>query len=175
MAWIFVSGGTPQSDWLPFYASRFWTVEINGSFYGTPSLETVQAWHDHTPKGFEFAWKASKFITHWKRLSDKCENSIALMESEAFLAERSGLATATASGPSLRFWKPLSSAVRKPHHSARGVSTRSFHVPSRSAPPSTAAKLAAKAPNSSAAVSQNDRCAAPRRVLSAVALASAMT
>jgi hypothetical protein len=94
---------------------------------------------------------------------------------EAFLAERSGLATATASGPSLRFWKPLSSAVRKPHYSARGVSTRSFHVPSRSAPPSTAAKFAAKAPNSSAAVSQNDRCAAPRRVLSAVALASAMT
>jgi hypothetical protein len=77
-------------------------------------------------------------------------------------------ATATASGPNLRFWKPLSSAVRKPHYSARGVSTRSFHVPSRSAPPSTAAKLAAKAPNSSAAVSQNDRCAAPRRVLSAV-------
>ena len=88
MAWIFVSGGTPQSDWLPFYASRFWTVEINRSFYGTPSLETVQAWHDHTPKGFEFAWKASKFITHWKRLSDKCENSIALMDSRLRVLER---------------------------------------------------------------------------------------
>ena len=67
--------------------SRFWTVEINGSFYGTPSLETVHAWHDHTPKGFEFAWKASKFITHWKRLSDKCENSIALMESRLRVLE----------------------------------------------------------------------------------------
>jgi uncharacterized protein YecE (DUF72 family) len=70
-----------KSDWLPFYASRFRTVEINGSFYRTPSLEVVQAWHDHTPKNFHFAWKASKFITHWKRLSDKCENSIALMDS----------------------------------------------------------------------------------------------
>ena len=47
---------------------------------GTPSLRAVQDWRDHTPKGFKFAWKASKFITHWKRLSDKCDNSIALME-----------------------------------------------------------------------------------------------
>ena len=77
-----------KSDWLPFYASRFRTVEINGSFYRTPSLEAVQAWHDHTPKGFEFAWKASKFITHWKRLSDKCENSIALMDSRLRVLER---------------------------------------------------------------------------------------
>jgi Protein of unknown function DUF72 len=46
------------------------------------------AWHDHTPKGFEFAWKASKFITHWKRLSDKCENSIALMDSRLRVLER---------------------------------------------------------------------------------------
>ena len=69
-----------KSDWLPFFASKFSTVEINGSFYRTPSVEAVQAWHDQTPKGFDFAWKASKFITHWKRLSPKCENSIALMD-----------------------------------------------------------------------------------------------
>ena len=72
--------GLRKSDWLPFFASQFSTVEINGSFYRTPSLEAVQAWHDQTPKGFDFAWKASKFITHWKRLSPKCENSIALMD-----------------------------------------------------------------------------------------------
>ena len=77
-----------KSDWLPFYASRFRTVEINGSFYRTPSLEAVQAWHDRTPKNFHFAWKASKFITHWKRLSDKCENSIVLMESRLRVLER---------------------------------------------------------------------------------------
>jgi uncharacterized protein YecE (DUF72 family) len=65
---------------LPFFASKFSTVEINGSFYRTPSVEAVQAWHDQTPKGFDFARKASKFITHWKRLSPKCENSIALMD-----------------------------------------------------------------------------------------------
>ena len=80
--------GLRKSNWLPFYASRFRTVEINGSFYRTPSLEAVQAWHDHTPKNFHFAWKASKFITHWKRLSDKCENSIALMDSRLSALEQ---------------------------------------------------------------------------------------
>jgi len=37
-------------------------------------------WRQQTPDGFVFAWKASKFITHWKRLTEKCENSVELME-----------------------------------------------------------------------------------------------
>lgn len=69
-----------RGDWLRFYAARFPTTEINGSFYRTPTLQAVQAWRDDTPANFRFAWKASKFITHWKRLSDKCDNSLALME-----------------------------------------------------------------------------------------------
>ncbi|HUI94395.1 MAG TPA: DUF72 domain-containing protein [Xanthobacteraceae bacterium] len=70
----------PKKDWLRFYATRFPTAEINGSFYRTPSLEAVRAWREQTPDDFVFAWKASKFITHWKRLTQKCDNSIALME-----------------------------------------------------------------------------------------------
>jgi uncharacterized protein YecE (DUF72 family) len=70
----------PKKDWLRWYAGRFPTAEINGSFYRTPSLAAVRAWRDQTPKGFRFAWKASKFITHWKRLSAKSDNSIALIE-----------------------------------------------------------------------------------------------
>jgi uncharacterized protein YecE (DUF72 family) len=70
----------PRKIWLQFYASQFQTTEINGSFYRTPSLDAVQSWHEQTPKAFSFSWKASKFITHWKRLSDKCENSLELME-----------------------------------------------------------------------------------------------
>jgi uncharacterized protein YecE (DUF72 family) len=70
----------PKRAWLEFYATRFSTTEINGSFYRTPSLEAVAAWRDQTPDDFLFAWKASKFITHWKRLTEKCENSIALMD-----------------------------------------------------------------------------------------------
>src|SRR3977135_3611542 len=59
---------------------QFPTTEVNGSFYRTPTLDAVRNWRDSTPRNFTFAWKASKFVTHWKRLSAKCENSIALME-----------------------------------------------------------------------------------------------
>src|SRR5438046_5940355 len=70
----------PKKDWLRWYSAQFRTTEINGSFYRTPSLEAVRAWRDDTPEDFVFAWKASKFVTHWKRLTARCDNSIALME-----------------------------------------------------------------------------------------------
>jgi Protein of unknown function DUF72 len=70
----------PKQAWLSYYATRFSTVEINSAFYRTPSLETVRSWCNDVARDFRFAWKASKFITHWKRLTDKCENSIALMQ-----------------------------------------------------------------------------------------------
>jgi uncharacterized protein YecE (DUF72 family) len=68
-------------DHLRFYAEHFPTTELNGVFYRTPTEEAVRFWRDGTPEHFLFAWKASKFITHWKRLSERCDNSIALMES----------------------------------------------------------------------------------------------
>jgi uncharacterized protein YecE (DUF72 family) len=76
----FYPDGVPMKDWLSWYASQFRTAEINGSFYRTPSLEAVKRWRAQTPANFVFAWKASKFITHWKRLSDNCRNSLDLME-----------------------------------------------------------------------------------------------
>lgn len=69
-----------KKHWLRFYGTQFPTTEVNGSFYRTPSLEAVQAWRDQAPEQFLFAWKASKFITHWKRLTETCDNSIALMQ-----------------------------------------------------------------------------------------------
>ena len=76
----FYPAGVPKKNWLRWYGTQFPTTEINGSFYRTPSLDAVAGWRDQTPPGFLFAWKASKFITHWKRLTEKCENSLALME-----------------------------------------------------------------------------------------------
>jgi len=70
----------PKKRWLAWYGTQFPSTEINGSFYRTPSLEAVRSWCDQTPDEFLFAWKASKFITHWKRLSDKSKNSLELME-----------------------------------------------------------------------------------------------
>ena len=70
----------PKRDWLRFYAGQFPTTELNGVFYRTPTLDAVRGWYRQTPDDFLFAWKASKFITHWKRLSRKSRNSITLME-----------------------------------------------------------------------------------------------
>jgi uncharacterized protein YecE (DUF72 family) len=69
-----------KKHWLRWYGEQFPSTEVNGSFYRTPSLEAVKAWREDTPEKFLFAWKASKFITHWKRLSEKSINSIELME-----------------------------------------------------------------------------------------------
>ena len=76
----FYPSDVPAKRWLSWYAEHFTTAEINSSFYRTPSLEAVRAWRKATPDEFVFAWKASKFITHWKRLTDKCRNSLELME-----------------------------------------------------------------------------------------------
>jgi uncharacterized protein YecE (DUF72 family) len=78
----------PKKRWLEWYSQQFPSTEINGSFYRTPSLEAVAAWRDETPNDFLFAWKASKFITHWKRLSDKSVNSIELMDSRLKVLKR---------------------------------------------------------------------------------------
>jgi uncharacterized protein YecE (DUF72 family) len=69
----------PQREWLSFYASRFATTEVNGSFYRTPDLKTVRAWARAVPGKFVFAWKASKYITHWKRLGPRSPSSLRLM------------------------------------------------------------------------------------------------
>ena len=56
------------ADFLAFYQSRFSSAEINNSFYRLPSAEAVAAWREGTPDDFLFAWKASRFITHMKKL-----------------------------------------------------------------------------------------------------------
>src|SRR4030067_2809272 len=54
--------------WLDYYAQHFATVEINSSFYRLPSQATARAWKMATPAGFTFAIKASRYITHMKKL-----------------------------------------------------------------------------------------------------------
>lgn len=60
----------PTSEWLPYYATRFPTVEVNNSFYRLPTEETFDRWRSATPEGFVMAVKASRFLTHLKRLRD---------------------------------------------------------------------------------------------------------
>ena len=58
-----------------FYARHFNTVEINNSFYRLPTAATFDAWRESSPERFCFAVKASRFITHMKKLKDPQRSS----------------------------------------------------------------------------------------------------
>ncbi len=60
----------PPRAMLDYYAREFDTVEINNSFYRLPSTTTFDTWSQATPDGFCFAVKASRFLTHLKKLLD---------------------------------------------------------------------------------------------------------
>ena len=87
----FFPASLPLKQQLAYYASQFSTTELNGVFYRTPTIKAVKAWRDQTDENFTFAWKASKFITHWKRLSSKANTSLELLESRiALLGAKAG-------------------------------------------------------------------------------------
>jgi uncharacterized protein YecE (DUF72 family) len=62
--------GLPPRRWLEHYATLFDTVEINNTFYRLPTRKAVQGWVEQSPPGFVFTVKASRFLTHMKRLTD---------------------------------------------------------------------------------------------------------
>ncbi len=68
----FYPPGTSQPDRLVHYATQFRTVEIDSTFYGAPTMRTVQGWHERTPDDFVFAAKFPRTITHEARLV-RCE------------------------------------------------------------------------------------------------------
>jgi uncharacterized protein YecE (DUF72 family) len=63
----------PQRRWLEYYAGKFGTVENNGTFYRLPAVGTFGDWRDRTPGGFVMAVKASRYLTHVRRLRDPAE------------------------------------------------------------------------------------------------------
>jgi uncharacterized protein YecE (DUF72 family) len=60
----------PQSRWFAHYALTFDTVEVNNSFYRLPEAGTFAKWRDQAPPRFVYAVKASRFLTHMKKLKD---------------------------------------------------------------------------------------------------------
>jgi uncharacterized protein YecE (DUF72 family) len=62
-----------EADMLPYYADRFDTVELNNTFYRLPSEKALLQWSAQVPAGFRFALKASRIITHIRRLRDVAE------------------------------------------------------------------------------------------------------
>ncbi len=66
----FYPDGLPPRDWLQHYAGRFDTVEVNSTFYRLASRDAVERWVAQTPGDFLFAPKASRYLTHVRRLRD---------------------------------------------------------------------------------------------------------
>jgi uncharacterized protein YecE (DUF72 family) len=62
--------GLPPSKWLAHYATLFDTVEVNTTFYRLPRVEAVARWVEQSPPGFVFTVKASRYLTHVKRLRE---------------------------------------------------------------------------------------------------------
>ncbi|MGY1639684.1 DUF72 domain-containing protein [Geodermatophilus sp. SYSU D00703] len=78
----------PQRLWLEHVAEHFATVESNNAFYRLPERSTFEAWRARTPADFRWAVKASRFLTHVKRLREPEEPVARLMERAAGLGER---------------------------------------------------------------------------------------
>jgi uncharacterized protein YecE (DUF72 family) len=62
--------GKPARLWLQHYARHFDTVEVNNTFYRLPRKDSVARWVEQTPPDFLFSVKASRYLTHIKRLRD---------------------------------------------------------------------------------------------------------
>jgi uncharacterized protein YecE (DUF72 family) len=84
--------GLGQSHWLQCYAERFSTVEVNATFYRLIRSQAVEHWLEQTPADFLFAVKASRYLTHVKRLSGIGDGVKRFYEGIAPLAQTGRLA-----------------------------------------------------------------------------------
>jgi len=75
---------------LQHYAEHFHTAEVNNTFYQLPSKETLARWRDAVPRGFLFSVKASRYITHMKKLKDPEEPVASLIDGISILGQSLG-------------------------------------------------------------------------------------
>lgn len=86
----FYPADLPRGRWLEAYATAFDTVELNNSFYRLPSVEQFASWRARTSADFLFAVKASRYLTHVKRLRDPAEPMQRLLEAASGLGPKLG-------------------------------------------------------------------------------------
>jgi uncharacterized protein YecE (DUF72 family) len=67
---VFYPEGTPAGDFLSYYAQQYPVVEVDSTFYRTPSRKMVEGWRERTPENFGFSLKMPQVITHEKVLVD---------------------------------------------------------------------------------------------------------
>lgn len=80
----------PAAQMLDHYGRRLSCVEINNSFYHLPERQTLEHWRDTVPEGFVFSVKASRYITHMKKLKEPTAGLAALLERVGVLGDRLG-------------------------------------------------------------------------------------
>jgi uncharacterized protein YecE (DUF72 family) len=90
--WIgtFYPAGTKPREQFKLYQQTFNTVEINNSFYRLPLPETFKSWRTNTPRNFLFVVKASRYITHQKKLTEPQETIRKFFKNVKFLKEKLG-------------------------------------------------------------------------------------
>lgn len=84
----FYPAEVPKGEQLGFYAERFQVVEVNFTFYRLPEAEVFRAWAENSPDDFLFVIKASKFLTHFKKLKDPEEPVERLMSRARLLGPK---------------------------------------------------------------------------------------
>jgi uncharacterized protein YecE (DUF72 family) len=86
----FYPAALPAADRLAYYAARLPAVEINQTFYRMPRASQLAQWAAQVPDAFRFAVKASRKITHLKRLADVGEETKYLVDTVRALGEKLG-------------------------------------------------------------------------------------
>lgn len=86
----FYPSDVPQRLWLEHYATVFDTVELNNAFYRLPSYDDFAGWRSRLPAGHTVAVKASRFLTHVKRLADPAEPVERMMTAAKGLGDKLG-------------------------------------------------------------------------------------
>ena len=88
---VFYPAGMKQFDWFSYYCRYFGSVEINNSFYRLPEKRVFEKWYETAPDNFIFAVKASRFITHMKKLAKPEDHVTLFLENASGLREKLGV------------------------------------------------------------------------------------
>jgi uncharacterized protein YecE (DUF72 family) len=88
---IFYPAKLPANQMLRYYGERLGTVEINQTFYRLPAREALAAWLEQVPPSFRFSVKASRRITHFKRLRDAADETAYFVDTVRVLGDRLGI------------------------------------------------------------------------------------
>lgn len=86
----FYPTGISERQWLEHYARQFATVENNGTFYRLPARDTFASWRDRAGDDFVMTVKASRYLTHVRRLRDPVEPVKRMLDAAAGLGDRLG-------------------------------------------------------------------------------------